>query len=128
MTLLAVGSDARSNTYNYGLGDVIRIVRVDFVNARVTILTFPRDLWVEIPDIADNINGQDHEKLNQSYLYGNPGFGYYEGPGAGPGTSPRFIADSPPQARPAPPDQWSSWRKTLVLLSRPTVVGSPCPG
>jgi LCP family protein required for cell wall assembly len=92
MTLLAVGSDARSNTYNYGLGDVIRIVRVDFVNARVTILTFPRDLWVEIPDIADNINGQDHEKLNQSYLYGNPGFGYYEGPGAGPGLMARTLA------------------------------------
>jgi LCP family protein required for cell wall assembly len=92
MTLLAVGSDARSNTYNYGLGDVIRIVRVDFVNARVSILTFPRDLWVEIPDIADNINGQDHEKLNQSYLYGNPGFGYYEGPGAGPGLMARTLA------------------------------------
>jgi LCP family protein required for cell wall assembly len=92
MTLLAVGSDARSNTYNYGLGDVIRIVRVDFVNARVTILTFPRDLWVEIPDIADNLDGQDHEKLNQSYLYGNPGFGYYEGPGAGPGLMARTLA------------------------------------
>jgi len=92
MTLLAVGSDARSNSYNYGLGDVIRIVRVDFVNAKVTILTFPRDLWVEIPDIADNINGQDHEKLNQSYLYGNPGFGYYEGPGAGPGLMARTLA------------------------------------
>lgn len=92
MTLLAVGSDARSNSYNYGLGDVIRIVRVDFVNIRVTILTFPRDLWVEIPDIADNIEGQDHEKLNQSYLYGNPGFGYYEGPGAGPGLMARTLA------------------------------------
>jgi len=92
MTLLAVGSDARSKSYNYGLGDVIRIVRVDFINVRVTILTFPRDLWVEIPDIADNINGQDHEKLNQSYLYGNPGFGYYDGPGAGPGLMARTLA------------------------------------
>ncbi len=92
MTLLAVGSDARSNSYNYGLGDVIRIVRVDFVNVRVSILTFPRDLWVEIPDIADDINGQDHEKLNQSYLYGNPGFGYYDGPGAGPGLMARTLA------------------------------------
>ncbi|GAB4424876.1 MAG: LCP family protein [Anaerolineales bacterium] len=92
MTILAVGSDARSNSYNYGLGDVIRVVRVDFVNARVTILTFPRDLWVEIPDIADNLNGQTHEKLNQAYLYGNPGFGYYEGPGAGPGLMARTLA------------------------------------
>jgi len=92
MTLLAVGTDARSNSYLYGLADVIRIVRVDFVNVKVTILEFPRDLWVEIPDIADDINGQDHEKLNQAYLYGNPGFGYYDGPGEGPGLLARTLA------------------------------------
>ncbi|GAB4503398.1 MAG: hypothetical protein Fur0043_03900 [Anaerolineales bacterium] len=92
MTILAVGSDARSNTYLYGLADVIRIVRVDFVNTRVTVLEFPRDLWVEIPDISDNLGGQDHEKLNQAYLYGNPGFGYYDGPGAGPGLLARTLA------------------------------------
>jgi len=92
MTLLAVGTDARSNSYNYGLADVIRIVRVDFATAKVNILEFPRDLWVEIPDIADDINGQDHEKLNQAYLYGNPGFGYYDGPGEGPGLLARTLA------------------------------------
>ena len=92
MTLLAVGTDARSNSYNYGLADVIRIVRVDFAAVKVTILEFPRDLWVEIPDIADDINGQDHEKLNQAYLYGNPGFGYYDGPGEGPGLLARTLA------------------------------------
>jgi LCP family protein required for cell wall assembly len=92
MTLLAVGTDARSNSYNYGLADVIRIVRVDFIQAQVTILEFPRDLWVEIPDIADDIKGQDHEKLNQAYLYGNPGFGYYDGPGEGPGLLARTLA------------------------------------
>jgi LCP family protein required for cell wall assembly len=92
MTLLAVGTDARSNSYTYGLADVIRIVRIDFATAKVTILEFPRDLWVEIPDIADNIKGQDHEKLNQAYLYGNPGFGYYDGPGQGPGLLARTMA------------------------------------
>jgi LCP family protein required for cell wall assembly len=92
MTMLAIGTDARSDSYNYGLADVIRIVRVDFVSAKVTILEFPRDLWVEIPDIADDIDGQDHEKLNQAYLYGNPGFGYYEGPGEGPGLLARTLA------------------------------------
>lgn len=92
MTLLAIGTDARANSYNYGLADVIRVVRVDFVTTRVTILEFPRDLWVEIPDIADDINGQDHEKLNQAYLYGNPGFGYYDGPGQGPGLLARTLA------------------------------------
>lgn len=92
MTLLAVGTDSRSNSYNYGLADVIRIVRVDFAEVKVTILEFPRDLWVEIPDIADDIDGQDHEKLNQAYLYGNPGFGYYDGPGEGPGLLARTLA------------------------------------
>jgi LCP family protein required for cell wall assembly len=82
--MLAIGSDARSNTYIYGLADVIRIVRVDFVTPRMAVLEFPRDLWVEIPEIVDDI-GQDHEKLNQAYLYGNPGFGYYDHPSAGPG-------------------------------------------
>jgi len=87
MTILAVGSDARSDTYNYGLADVIRIVRVDFITPRVTVLEFPRDLWVHIPFIADNLDGQDHEKLNQAYLYGNPGdgFHYWDDPSAGPG-------------------------------------------
>jgi LCP family protein required for cell wall assembly len=92
MTILAVGTDARGNNYDYGLGDVIRLVRVDFVNPKVTVLEFPRDLWVEIPDIADNINGQDHEKLNQSYLYGNPGFGYTDDPAHGPGLMARTLA------------------------------------
>jgi hypothetical protein len=72
MYILVVGSDSRGDNYLYGLADVIRLVRVDFVNAKVTVLEFPRDLWVQIPDIADNLNGQDHEKLNQAYLYGNP--------------------------------------------------------
>ena len=92
MTLLAIGTDARSDSYQYGLADVIRIVRVDFNTSKVAILEFPRDLWVEIPDIADDINGQDHEKLNQAYLYGNPGFGYYDGPGEGPGLLARTLA------------------------------------
>src|SRR6266498_1080794 len=91
MNILAVGTDARGDNYNYGLADVIRLVRVDFVNPKVTILEFPRDLWVEIPDIADNINGQDHEKLNQAYLYGNPGFGYTDDPTQGPGLLARTL-------------------------------------
>ncbi len=91
MTILAVGTDARGNNYDYGLGDVIRLVRVDFVNPKVTVLEFPRDLWVEIPDIADNLNGQDHERLNQAYLYGNPGFGYTDDPAQGPGLMARTL-------------------------------------
>jgi LCP family protein required for cell wall assembly len=92
MNILVVGTDARSDSYLYGLSDVMRLVRVDFVNPKVTILEFPRDLWVEIPDIADNLKGQDHERLNQAYLYGNPGFGYTDDPAEGPGLLARTLA------------------------------------
>jgi LCP family protein required for cell wall assembly len=91
MTLLAVGTDARSESYNYGLADVIRVVRVDFLARHVSILEFPRDLWVEIPEIADNLKGQDHEKLNQAYLYGNPKYSYWGDPSGGPGLLGRTL-------------------------------------
>lgn len=90
MTILAVGSDTRAKSYTYGLADVIRLVRVDFITPRITVLEFPRDLWVEIPDI-DKRYGITHEKLNQAYLYGNPGMAYYDGPGEGPGLLARTM-------------------------------------
>ncbi len=91
-TILAIGSDTRSDKYLYGLADAIRLIRIDSTIPKVTVLEFPRDLWVQIPDIADNLNGQDHEKLNQAYLYGNPGFGYTDDPARGPGLLARTLA------------------------------------
>ncbi len=87
MNILAIGADSRKDAYIYGLADVMRIVRVDFKTPRIAILEFPRDLWVEIPYIADNLNGIDHGKLNQAYLFGQPGdgFHYWDDPSAGPG-------------------------------------------
>ena len=41
MNILAVGSDARGDHYLYGLADIIRLVRVDFVNKQVGILEVP---------------------------------------------------------------------------------------
>ena len=75
MNILAIGSDARAENYLYGLADIIRLVRVDFVNARVAILEVPRDLWVEIPGIASHYD-ITHGKMNQAYFYGNKGMGY----------------------------------------------------
>ncbi len=93
MTILAIASDTRSTGYTWGLSDVMRVIRVDFITPRVTILDFPRDMWVEIPFIADNLDGQNHEKLNQAYLYGNPGdgFHYWDDPSAGPGLLARTL-------------------------------------
>jgi LCP family protein required for cell wall assembly len=84
MTVLLIGSDERSEDYLYGLADSIRIVRVDFTIPTITTLDIPRDLWVEIPGISDHY-GVTHGKLNQAYFFGNPGMGYYDGQGEGPG-------------------------------------------
>jgi LCP family protein required for cell wall assembly len=89
MNILAVGSDSRSD-YLYGLADVIRIVRVDFVTPRVDVFSLPRDLWVEIPGIEENF-GITHGKLNQAFFYGTPGMGYYKGPGGGAGLLARTL-------------------------------------
>ena len=90
MNILAIGSDYRYNTYLYGLSDVIMIIRVDFVTPKVTVMDLPRDLYVEIPDISQH-GGITHGKLNQPFLYGNPGLGYYDGPGEGPGLLARTL-------------------------------------
>lgn len=93
MYILGIGVDRESNDYLYGLADVIRVARVDFVTPKVTVLTIPRDLWVEFPDLiekyADTVT---HGKLNQAYLYGAPGMGYYAGSGEGPGLLAHTIA------------------------------------
>jgi LCP family protein required for cell wall assembly len=88
MTVLALGIDG--DDYLYGLSDVIRVVRVDFVTPKVTVLSIPRDLWVEIPEIEEHY-GLTHGKLNQAYFYGTPGMGYYDGPGAGAGLLARTL-------------------------------------
>ena len=89
MTILALGIDGGED-YLYGLSDVIRVVRVDFVTPKVTVLDLPRDLWVEIPEIEEE-HGITHGKLNQAYFYGTPGMGYYEGPGQGAGLLARTL-------------------------------------
>ncbi|KXK11360.1 MAG: cell envelope-like transcriptional attenuator [Chloroflexi bacterium OLB14] len=84
MFIVVVGSDARADTYVSGLADAIRVVRVDFVNPSMMMLPFPRDLYVEIPEISEHYN-ITHGKLNQAFLYGNDGFKYYDGEGKGLG-------------------------------------------
>lgn len=88
MLLLGIGSDGGG--YLYGLSDVIRIARIDFIDPGVAMLSLPRDLWVEIPGIEANY-GITHGKINQAYLYGGPGMGYYDGPAGGPGLLARTI-------------------------------------
>jgi LCP family protein required for cell wall assembly len=90
MTILLVGSDERGHDYLYGLADTVRLVRIDFTTPKVMMVDIPRDLWVEIPDISDHY-GISQGKLNQAYFFGNPGMGYYDGPGEGPGLLARTL-------------------------------------
>lgn len=93
MMLLGIGVDREADDYLYGLADVIRVARVDFVTPKVTVLTIPRDLWVEFPDLKQPYAQRvPFGKLNQAYLYGGPGMGYYEGPGGASGLLAHTIA------------------------------------
>jgi LCP family protein required for cell wall assembly len=82
MMILALGIDNLENNYFYGLVDVIRLVRVDFVKGKVSVLALPRDLWVAIPGLEDR--GITNAKLNTAYYYGTETYGHYDGPDLGP--------------------------------------------
>jgi LCP family protein required for cell wall assembly len=69
MTVLVLGTDQKTRRYQYGLADTIMIFRIDFEAPAVTIMSLPRDLWVNVPGIKDEL-GVDHVKLNMAYLYG----------------------------------------------------------
>jgi hypothetical protein len=84
LTILVAGID--SGNYIYGLSDAIRIVWVDFVNGKITVLPLPRDLWVDIPvSIPGATKDITPGKLNQAYFYGSPGMGYYREEDQSPG-------------------------------------------
>jgi LCP family protein required for cell wall assembly len=92
---LVVGADATDPEYRYGLSDVMRIVRIDFMQPKVSILTLPRDLWVSFPSLKDEPQRCPVEgKLNQAYFYGNPGKSCYSGTGEGPGLLAETIASN----------------------------------
>lgn len=62
MVVLALGIDEN------GQSDAIRLVRLDFVNKRITVLAIPRDLWVNVPDMKDR--GITESRINATYGYG----------------------------------------------------------
>ena len=101
MIVLLIGSDARADTYRQGLADTIRVVRLDFVNENISLISIPRVLWVSSPSLKDyagrldgyfgdalDSNGEGieetgaHATLNTAYFYGNL---YQLPPAGGPG-------------------------------------------
>lgn len=87
--VLMVGIDYRGDDFLYGLADVIRVIRVDFVNMTVNMVALPRDLIVEAP--AGRFRNPDPYKINQAYLFGTPGWDGYLGSGQGAGALAEVI-------------------------------------
>jgi LCP family protein required for cell wall assembly len=52
MVILVVGDDTGSNIYPPG-SDLVRYVQVNFDQQKITIFTFPRDLWLKTLTLAD---------------------------------------------------------------------------
>ena len=71
MIILALGIDEVEQA------DVIRLVRVDFTERKVLILSIPRDFWVPIPGLEQYDITQF--RINAAYGYGQ----YFDGPGQG---------------------------------------------
>jgi len=65
LTVLVVGSYPTL----YGMGDAIRLVRVDFVHRRVAIVPIPRDLYVDLPWDAPY---PSPVKITSAYFLGTP--------------------------------------------------------
>lgn len=71
MLILALGIDENEQS------DVIRLIRVDFTEERILILSIPRDFWVPIPGLEDRNITQF--RINAAYGYGE----YFNGSGQG---------------------------------------------
>jgi len=66
MTFLVLGV---SPTFRFGMGDAIRLVRVDFAHLRLVVVPLPRDLYVDLPwDSAY----PSPIKLTSAYFLGTP--------------------------------------------------------
>lgn len=87
--VLLVGIDYRGDGYLYGLADVIRLARIDFVEMTMDMVALPRDLLVEAPE--GRFTAPDPYKINQAYLFGTPDMGHFAGEGEGAGALAEVI-------------------------------------
>ncbi len=60
MFVLLIGSDSRADSYQAGLADAIRVVRIDFQNPGISYLAFPARLVCG--DSRDCIAWRDHTR------------------------------------------------------------------
>ena len=87
--VLLVGIDYQGDGYLYGLADVIRLARIDFINGTINMIGIPRDLLVDVPEQSLSVEGPI--KINQAYLFGTKGMGHFSGSGYGAGSLAEVI-------------------------------------
>lgn len=73
VTILMLGVDQRCDEEGPTHSDSLILITIDPVGLSASILSLPRDLWVEIP-------GFELDRINQAYYFGQA----YEYPGGGP--------------------------------------------
>jgi polyisoprenyl-teichoic acid--peptidoglycan teichoic acid transferase len=87
MTIALLGVDSREATYTRPTRtDAIILLTVNFRTRTASLLSFPRDLYVPLPNLTDY--GIDQSRLNTAYLYGE----IYGVPGGGPAELKDTIA------------------------------------
>ena len=62
--ILVIGSDTRGSKGTGGRSDTLILVRLDFKRGFISMLSFPRDLYVSIP-------GHGQNKINAAYSFGD---------------------------------------------------------
>lgn len=79
MTIALLGVDDRSQNYAMASRtDAISLVSINFVTPTASLLSFPRDLYVPLPNL-ENV-GISQDRLNTAYEFGE----VYKVPGGGP--------------------------------------------
>jgi LCP family protein required for cell wall assembly len=87
MTIALLGVDSREADYARPTRtDAIVLVTVNFKTRTAALLSFPRDLYVPLPNLKEY--GIDQSRLNTAYLYGE----VYDVPGGGPAELKDTIA------------------------------------
>ncbi len=79
MTIALLGVDDRSQNYTIAARtDAITLVSVNFITPSASLLSFPRDLYVPLPNLQQH--NIDQDRLNTAFEFGE----IYKVPGGGP--------------------------------------------
>jgi LCP family protein required for cell wall assembly len=81
VSILLLGIDQRCEEEGPTHTDTIMVLTIDPVGLSASVLSLPRDLWVEIPEVG-------LDRINQAHYFGE----LYEYPGGGPGLAMETVS------------------------------------